>query len=169
MRRGGVVVSEPNVTLGIMTEGWQTYQQKLIEALAPLSAEQLALRAAPSLRSIEQIARHMVSVRAGWFHRFLGEGGDDFGALATWDAPESSVRPAEELVQGLTLTWQVLQETLARYTPTDLQETIERKRYGQTVRLTRGWVVWHLIEHDLHHGGELSFSLGMHGLTAPDL
>jgi uncharacterized damage-inducible protein DinB len=164
-----VDVSEANVTLGIMSEGWQTYQQKLIDALAPLSAEQLALRAMPSLRSIEQLARHMISVRAGWFHRFLGEGGDDFGALATWDAPDSPVRSASELVEGLKATWRVMQEALARYTPADLQETIERVRYGQTVRLTRGWVVWHLIEHDLHHGGELAFSLGMHGLTAPDV
>ena len=138
-------MSEANVTLGIMSEGWQTYQQKLIEALAPLSAEQLALRAAPSLRSIEQLARHIVSVRAGWFHRFLGEGGDDFGALATWDAPDSPVRSASELVEGLTATWRVMQEALARYTPADLQETIERERRGQTVRLTRGWVVWHLL------------------------
>jgi hypothetical protein len=30
-------------------------------------------------------------------------------------------------------------------------------------------VIWHLIEHDLHHGGELSFSLGMHNLAAPDI
>jgi hypothetical protein len=30
-------------------------------------------------------------------------------------------------------------------------------------------VVWHLIEHDLHHGGEVSLILGMHGLGAPDL
>jgi uncharacterized damage-inducible protein DinB len=164
-----VDVSEANVTLRIMSEGWQTYQQKLIEALAPLSAEQLALRAMPSLRSIEQLARHMVSVRAGWFHRFLGEGGDDFGALAAWDAADSPVRSASELVEGLTATWRVIQEALARYTPADLQETIERVRYGQTVRLTRGWVVWHLIEHDLHHGGELAFSLGVHGLAAPDV
>jgi hypothetical protein len=27
-------------------------------------------------------------------------------------------------------------------------------------------MIWHLIEHDLHHGGELSFTLGMHRLTA---
>jgi hypothetical protein len=33
----------------------------------------------------------------------------------------------------------------------------------------RKWVIWHLLEHDLHHGGELSFVLGMHGLAAPDL
>jgi uncharacterized damage-inducible protein DinB len=30
-------------------------------------------------------------------------------------------------------------------------------------------VLWHLIEHDLHHGGELSFVLSMHGLTALQL
>jgi len=30
-------------------------------------------------------------------------------------------------------------------------------------------VIWQVIEHDLHHGGELSFSLGMHNLAAPDL
>jgi uncharacterized damage-inducible protein DinB len=30
-------------------------------------------------------------------------------------------------------------------------------------------VVWHLIEHDLHHGGELSLTLGMHGVAAPDI
>ena len=34
---------------------------------------------------------------------------------------------------------------------------------------TRQWVVWHLIEHDLHHGGEVSLMLGMQGLAAPDI
>jgi uncharacterized damage-inducible protein DinB len=27
-------------------------------------------------------------------------------------------------------------------------------------------VVWHVMEHDLHHGGELSLTLGMHGMAA---
>jgi uncharacterized damage-inducible protein DinB len=30
-------------------------------------------------------------------------------------------------------------------------------------------VVWHLIEHDLHHGGEISQILGSHGVSALDL
>ena len=46
-------MSDTNVTLAIMTEGWQTYQSELSKALAPLSNEQLALRAAPNLRSID--------------------------------------------------------------------------------------------------------------------
>jgi uncharacterized damage-inducible protein DinB len=27
-------------------------------------------------------------------------------------------------------------------------------------------VVWHVLEHDLHHGGELSLTLGLHGIPA---
>ncbi|HEY6285010.1 MAG TPA: hypothetical protein VIX20_05065 [Ktedonobacteraceae bacterium] len=40
---------------------------------------------------------------------------------------------------------------------------------SQYIILSRQWVIWHVIEHDLHHGGELSFSLGAHNLAAPDL
>jgi uncharacterized damage-inducible protein DinB len=34
------------------------------------------------------------------------------------------------------------------------------------VDVSRAWVVWHVMEHDLHHGGELSLTLGLHGLSA---
>ncbi len=33
----------------------------------------------------------------------------------------------------------------------------------------RGWVVWHVMEHDVHHGGEISQILGSHGLSGLDL
>jgi hypothetical protein len=32
--------------------------------------------------------------------------------------------------------------------------------------LSRAFILYHLMEHDLHHGGELSLTLGMHGLTS---
>ena len=30
-------------------------------------------------------------------------------------------------------------------------------------------IIWHVIEHDLHHLGELFLTCGMHGLPVPDL
>ena len=162
-------MSETNVTLAIMTEGWQTYQIRLSEALAVLSLDQLALRAAPNLRSIDELARHIIAVRAGWFHDALDEGGEDFSAFSQWDEPDSPSRPASELVSGLEATWQVMQEALARFTPADLQQSIQKERGGKSYTFTRGWVVWHVIEHDLHHGGEIAYSLGMYGLKAPDI
>ncbi len=162
-------MSETNITLAIITEGWQTYQNRLSEALAILSLDQLALCAAPNLRSIDELARHIIAVRAGWFQEALGEGGEDFGAFSQWDLPDSPPRRANELVSGLEATWQVMQEALARFAPADLQENIQKERRGKTFTFTRGWVIWHVIEHDIHHGGEIAYSLGMHGLKAPDI
>jgi uncharacterized damage-inducible protein DinB len=162
-------MSDTNVTLAMMTEGWQTYQSKLSKTLAPLSDEQLALRAALSLRSIDELARHIIAVRASWYHDVLREGDDAFGALSHWDEPGNPTCSAGELVNGLAVTWQVMQEALARYRPSDLQVVFEEEWEGQKYTHRRGWVVWHVIEHDLPHGGEIGYSLGMCSLHAPDI
>ena len=162
-------MNDTNITLAIMVEGWQTYQNKLSEALAPLSNEQLALRAAPNLRSIEELALHIIAVRAGWYHYCLGEGDDAFGAITQWQEPGNPTRSASELVNGLATTWQVMQEALARFSPADLQVVFEDEDNGKKYPVTRGWVIWHVIEHDLHHGGEIGYSMGMHGISAPDI
>ena len=162
-------MSEANITLTMITEGWQNYQKRLCEALAPLSLDQLALCAAPNLRSIDELTRHIIGVRADWFHEVLSEGDEDFGAYSRWDLPDSPPRPARELVRGLEATWQAMQEALARFTSADLQENIQNEHRGKIYTFTRGWVVWHVIEHDLHHGGEIAYSLGMHGIKAPDI
>ncbi|WP_307767772.1 DinB family protein [Dictyobacter vulcani] len=63
-----------------------------------------------------------------------------------------------------------MQQALAQWTPEDLDEMLEDVDDDGTVeRMTRQWVIWHLIEHDLHHGGELSFVLGAHNISAIDL
>lgn len=162
-------MSDANPTLAILTEGWQVYHHHLSEALAPLSPEQLALRAAPDLRSIGELACHIIAVRAGWFHNILGVGDDDFGAYHEWVEPDSPTRDAAELVSGLAETWRVMREALAGFTPEDMRASVHGERKGRTYSHVRGWVVWHVMEHDLHHGGEIGYSLGMHGLRAPDV
>ena len=162
-------MNETNVTLAMMVEGWDAYQTQLSATLASLTPEQLALRAAPQLRSIEELARHIIGVRAGWFHNILAEGDDALGAFHEWDTRDASVRTADELVNGLAATWQAMRTALARFTPDDLAQTVTGERKGRAFAYKRGWVVWHVLEHDLHHGGEIGYSLGMHGLKAPDL
>jgi uncharacterized damage-inducible protein DinB len=162
-------MSETSETLAFFTQGWQNYQNQLNKALAPLSPDQLALRAAADLRSIDELARHVIGVRAGWFHYTLEEGDEDFGAFHEWSGPDSLPRSADELVSGLEQTWQVIQEVLGRYTLADLQSPVQDEWEGKISTYTRGWVIWHVMEHDLHHGGEIAYSLGMHGLPAPDI
>ncbi len=146
-------------------KGWDGYQQHLVRALAPLSAEQLTLRAAPHLRSIDMIATHIIGARARWLYYVLKEDDKNLVSFGMWDDPDQPLRSATELVSGLETTWQVLQDALQRWTIADLEEIF----HGEKETYTRQWIIWHLIEHDLHHGGEISFALGMHSLPAIDL
>lgn len=57
-------------------------------------------------------------------------------------------------------------DCLARWTSTDIQQTLPDYEDGKLVEVPRAWVVYHVLEHDLHHGGEVSLTLGMHGIDA---
>lgn len=158
-----------NTTTAFYYQGWETYQQLLIKAIAPLTAEQLALRPAPHLRSIGMTVTHIIGARVRWLHGLLKEGGEELAALGTWDRQGMPEHTANELVQGLETSWAVLRDALARWTRADMEYVFHETRRGEEYALSRQWVIWHLIEHDLHHGGELSITLGMHELAAPDL
>jgi len=149
-------------------KGWEVYQGHLVKAIAPLTAEQLELKISPDLRSIGLLAKHIVRTRAGWLHRMMGEGGPEIAEIANWEY-DGDIPPASELVRGLEVTFSAWQERLQRWTPEDLEYIYRGERWGKPYELSRGWVIWHVLEHDMHHGGELGFSLGAHGLAAPDI
>ena len=159
-------MSEHNATLDTIYENWKKYQDKLKEALAPLTAEQLALRSAANERSIGELAMHIVQVRAGWFTYTLTEKYEGIQSLEEWDKPGAAPRTAAQLVTGLDLTWQMMADALARWNSDDMAKEFPDEDDGVVYNVSRQWVIWHLIEHDLHHGGEVSLTLGMHGLKA---
>jgi len=148
------------LTLVPFYPGWADHQQLLVEAVAPLTAAQLALRAAPGLNPAWMLAAHIASCRVGWFQQLMGEGDPALGEIHEWDVDGAAPRTAAELVTALTATWEMVSDCLTRWGPSMLDDRFERP--GRPPR-TRGWVVWHVLEHDLHHGGELSLTLGAHG------
>lgn len=159
-------MTEQPLALLPLYQGWDTYQERLLKALSPLSPDQLSEEAAPQLRSIGENAAHIVGTRAGWLYYVLGRRDENLVTLASWNQAGQAARSAAELVAGLQTTWQVIQDMLSHWTIADLDELVrDVDEDGEEQIYTRQWVIWHLIEHDLHHGGELSFTLGMHGLA----
>jgi uncharacterized damage-inducible protein DinB len=160
-------------------EGWARHQALVIDALRDLTPEQLAFRTAPDQWAIWQLAAHVAGSRAYWFHDALGEGDratrDLFrvdhttvpGLLpedAEWEDDEDRPRTADELVDGLGRTWAIVDDCLRRWTAEDLDAEVVRPERTHH----RGWVVWHVMEHDVHHGGEISQILGSNGLSGLD-
>ena len=146
-------------------QGWYEYQQTLIEALTPLTLEQLGLRPAPDLLSVGEIAVHIVQTRAAWFYFIMGDGGEEFKTIGKWKVREEISGNKEEILKGLETTWTRMQEIIKGWTAEDWEMTWPDEEDESTPdNLTRPWIIWHLIEHDLHHGGEISIILGAHGL-----
>ena len=158
-------MSEQPISLLPLYKGWETYQERLLKAIEPLSLDQLSLRIAPQLRSVGELASHIIGARAGWLFYTLEKGDEHMTTLASQPA-----RSAAELVNGLEATWHVMQDALSHWTTDDLAGIVhDTDENGEDQTYTRQWVIWHLIEHDMHHGGELSFTLGMYGLAGIDI
>jgi uncharacterized damage-inducible protein DinB len=153
--------------------GWEVHQDRLAATIAGLELDQLRLRAAPDLWSIQMLAAHVVAARAWWFHGWMGEAGEELARLDAWDDDEGLTdRTGAELAGGLERTWAVIADRVASWSATDLEREFQRPTLnadGERPLRSRLWIIWHLVEHDLHHGGEISFSLGMHGIPGLDL
>jgi uncharacterized damage-inducible protein DinB len=151
-------------------KGWDGYQISLVRAIAPLSREQLSYRPAPHLRSAGELARHISEGRFDWFQRTFGVGSTEPANLvSTWRSKDAIEEQSTELVRGLEVTWQMVEDALRRWTVSDLAQTYPLSYQGKNYALPRQWILWRIMAHDLHHGGELAVTLGMQNIAIPEL
>ncbi|GCE30792.1 hypothetical protein KDA_62760 [Dictyobacter alpinus] len=166
-------MAENSLPLMTFYKGWNSYQRNLVEVIAPLSTEQLALPASSHHWTIGMLAQHIIGNRVWWFQMWMGQGSPDLAPLAHWDpSDEVDVPPldAAALVTGLESTWSMISQSLTRWTGADLEQVFpvpsamkeEERQYFSPSSMQ--WIIWHVLEHEIHHGGELSLALGNYGL-----
>ena len=156
-------------TLDVIYQNWKGYQEKLRSAIAPLTSDQLQLQPAAHMWPLGQIVQHIISVRAGWFSGTLQDEDELMNAYMLWGQRDSAERSGQELAKGLDDTWDFIEARLQRWTAAECAMTFPDEWDGQVYEVSRSWVIYHVLEHDLHHGGEISLILGMNGLPAIDL
>ncbi len=86
-----------------------------------------------------------------------------------WEDEEETPRSADELVGALETTWALIDRCLDRWTPAMLDETVINTFGGGNRSHTRSSILQRMITHDAYHCGELSQTLGIHGLPQIDL
>ena len=157
-------------------EGWDGYQRSILQAVTPLTREQLAWRPADHLRPVGELIRHIALGRIDWFLRMEAPGSRELaGQINAWDedphgnryAIEDAIVDAEQttdLARWLEATWQMIDQTLRTWTVDDLKKTYLHTWRGNTYVVSRQWTIWRIMAHDIHHGGELVLMLGMQGI-----
>lgn len=163
------------VSLRVVYGGWEGYQQSLVSAVAPLSLEHLRYRPTPSARSVGEIAAHIAFGRIDWFHRMGAPGAAELvEQAAPWWQPWKEIDPAiaddpAEIVRWLEAGWGMIEANLTRWTVADLAVTYLQPYGGKTYSISRQWVIWRIMAHDIHHGGQLSVLLATLGIDLPEL
>lgn len=153
---------------------WPQYNRRLVEVITPMTAEQLAIRPAPARAPIWATVGHTAGVRVYWLCGVFGEPGAETTPFAEpdgpgWEDDESVPREAGELVTALETTFGIIERCLDRWTPEMLAEPFTREFAGAKQVHTRSSVLQRLFSHEAYHCGELSQTLGIHGLPQIDL
>jgi uncharacterized damage-inducible protein DinB len=156
--------------------GWENFQQALVQTTAPLSSEQLALSLGPHQRSIGELLEHLIGARFNWFYLWMGEGDPNVDWNVDEDPIEPPVYTAASLVAMFEKSWHVISSAMDRWTSADLEQLfpppashqvwLRKQGLEDAPAHTRQWIVWHVMEHEIYHGGELSLGLGTHGLES---
>lgn len=151
-------------------DGWAERQRQLLEAIRPLSPEQMQLRPAPGEWAIWQLAANMAGGRLYWLCFILGEdnsGAEDLFQDGGWEDTPEHPRTAAELIDAFERTWAIVERCIARWSLADLNnEVTTRNWWGQEITVSPGWVLWRLMSHEVHHSSEIALILRIHGLPS---
>jgi hypothetical protein len=154
---------------------WPTYNQRLRDAIAALTDEQLALRPTPDRWPMWATVGHTACQRVFWLCDFAGEPGadttrfTDAGNNCPGDDDLETILSAVELVDALDSTFRIVEGCLDRWSLDSLEEEIRRADFGPDWVHLRGAVIQRVFTHDAWHIAQLNEVLGPAGLPLIDL
>jgi uncharacterized damage-inducible protein DinB len=129
--------------------------------LEEVSDEQLGFVPREGLWSLGTVARHIAEAEEGWFRHIVT------GEWATWPEFEDKDYPTvDSIKQVLTSVHQRTERYLATIDVADLERIIHTP-WDEDIPLR--WIVWHVLEHEIGHRGEIYLMLGLMGMELPDI
>ena len=160
---------EHSTPLASVFSGWDRHNPSLVSAVGPLTKAQLAFRPNPNLRSAGEIAAHISLGRIDWFKRMDPPLSRELAAKAPAERSKSLTEHAPSLVEWLNSSWSMIASTLDQWTVSSLAKTYPQPFQGKTYAASYQWTIWRVMAHDIHHGGELAVTLGIQGISIPEL
>src|SRR6266550_2741655 len=106
-------MSSSESSIGRFYEGWQIYNERIVEVVSGLSAEALGVRPAPELWPIWATVGHTAGMRVYWLCSVFGEPGaettpfsiSDIERGLGWEDDLGTPRTSAELTEALESTW----------------------------------------------------------------
>lgn len=154
---------------------WPQYQQRLRDAIATMTEEELAIQPSPERWPLWATVGHLACQRVFWLCVFAGEPGVETTPFPNpaFDCPGDDdlehVWSADRLAGALDATFHIVERCLDAWTLEMLGEEIRRPEWDASWVHTRGSVIQRVFSHDVWHTAEVNEALGNAGLPQIDL
>lgn len=139
---------------------WNTVWRDLMRAVAMLEDEDLQFLPSERYgRTVGDILQHIVDLELGWIHYVVRR------ELSDWPAGDAA-RPQE--LQPLRAEMErVHRETMAYLASVPVEDFNRIVQVPDDGTPKLGWILWHVLEQEIHHRGELYLCLSLLGKDRP--
>lgn len=141
---------------------WERVRGELEATIDAFEERELQYAPFPGAWTVGETIAHIADAEAGWIgHVATGE-------LDQWPTEHRAEADATraDLKQMLADVHARTRAFLAGLDEADLATVVEASWGG---RFPIGWIIWHVLEHEIHHRGELSLVLGLLGREGLDV
>ena len=141
---------------------WSQVREELYATINLFEDSELSFMPYNGSWSAGQIMLHIASAEEGWLRYVVTRD------LPAWpDHYKIENYPTrKDIIYALDDVYTWTQGYIKGLDETDLDRLIETP-WGE--HITLGWILWHVVEHEIHHRGELSLILGILGREGLDV
>jgi uncharacterized damage-inducible protein DinB len=147
--------------LSEMFSHWGQVRSDLLKTIDKFSQEELSYATFKDAWPVGQIMLHIADCEDNWFHGVVR------GEFKPWVwYPLEDYPTKADIVE-------TLNKARARTIP--FLESLDEGNFDEKYAIPDGeqftlkWIVWHVLEHEIHHRGELSMILGILGKEGLDV
>jgi uncharacterized damage-inducible protein DinB len=141
---------------------WDQVREDLLTTIDQFDDSELLFTPFDSSWPVGQIMLHIGSAEAGWFCYVISQ------ELIDWPIFDMEVYPTCESIKTLLVDiHDMTKSQLASWDLEDLERPIRLPWNNHELSLS--WIIWHVLEHEIHHRGELSLVLGLLGRDGLDV
>jgi uncharacterized damage-inducible protein DinB len=141
---------------------WRWIRKGLIDVIEKFQDSDLSYSPYPEGWVVGQIMVHIANAEEGWFRYVVTNEIEEWPTHLQFE----NYPARSEILKVLESVHSATEEYLETLSEEDLTKEIHTP-WGESIPL--GWIIWHVIEHEIHHRGELSLILGFLGKEGLDV
>lgn len=147
--------------LSQMFAHWEQVRADLLTTIDKFSEAELTYVPYPGSWPVGKTMLHIADCEDDWLHVVVQPTlNPEFSYELSDYLTKAAIKEILHRAHQRTL---VLLDTLDESNLADVRQTARGERF------TVGWMIWHVLEHEIHHRGELSMALGLLGRKGLDV